>query len=104
MLRAKDKTALYFRVKVAHPPYFGLLPDANFSFCFSITASIHFLMPLSVQSLRALSILSISALIIATSSGVIMTRSFTFTTVRSELPKATFSKAGKAGLLKREGI
>jgi len=32
-----------------------------------------------------------------------MTRSFTFTTVRSELPKATFSKAGKAGLLKREG-
>jgi len=47
--------------------YSGLLPDANFCFCFSIAPSIHFLRPLSAQFLRAFSNLSSSARIIAIS-------------------------------------
>ena len=48
--------------------YSGLLPDANFCFCFSIAPSIHFLRPLSAQFLRAFSNLSSSARIIAISA------------------------------------
>ena len=69
-----------------------LVSEANFCFCFSIAASIHFLRLLSLQSLRAFSNLSISALITATSSGFSMTRSFTFTTTRSKMLQRRFPK------------
>ena len=85
------------------PAIFGLLSDANFLFCSSIAASIHFVRPLSLQSLRALSSLSISALIIATSFGVSITRSFTHDRDQSCLNRH-FPKLVRPCLVEGEGV